>query len=75
MSRFLGESETDYQWRIKCGAAIIGLYGALELCLAIEMNPHDLLDLVETNIPRFRKARQHAAMRHPQPLATSPNVG
>ena len=49
---------SDRQWEIKCGAAIIGFYGALRLCEAIDMDPQDLFDLVRANTGRLDDATE-----------------
>lgn len=48
----------SHTWSVKCGAAIIGLYGALEICIHLDMDPHKLLQIVEDNVERFRDAKR-----------------
>ena len=51
---------SDHEWNVKCGAAILAVYATIKMCNGLKLDPHDLMQLVLDNVPKFQLAEDYA---------------
>lgn len=69
------ESLEDKQWRVHCGAAILGLYAAIKLCRKLGLAPEDLLSLVHDHVPEFEEAERMGRLVRTKPAQVGAEGG